>query len=83
MINPMAGRDAEPCAECPAALLREYLESAGGQWISVVIDLDYAIQAGIRIDLSNILYPEFLLLRQLAEERNRHESDELKKSHRG
>jgi hypothetical protein len=79
MEDPLAGPEALPCTGCPQTLLQEYLASPGGQLISTVIDLDFAIQAGIQVSLDQIPYPEFLLLRQLAEERNKHQEEELQK----
>jgi hypothetical protein len=78
--NPEPGPLAYPCDLCPLLALREYLASPAGHLISVVIDLDYAIQTGIPVGLDQITYPEFLALRQLTEERNRFESEEIKKS---
>jgi hypothetical protein len=79
MVEPLAGPSALPCEHCPAQALREYLASPGGRIISVAIDLDFALQAGISITLAEIPYPLFLLLRQLAEERQRHELEEIRK----
>ena len=67
------------CCECPAEKLNEYLASPGGQWISVVVDLDFALQSRIQVTLSQISYLEFCLLRLLAEERNKFEVEEIKK----
>jgi hypothetical protein len=83
MANPAASANAPPCDECPAALLDEYLASPAGQLIHQTIDLDFAIQAGVAIRLSDISYPEFLLLRFLSEERNRFHEEEMKKASRG
>jgi hypothetical protein len=77
--DPYAKWDAPPCLACPLTLLREYLASPGGLLINLVVDLDYAIQSGIKVPLGEITYPEFLLLRQLTEERNKFEAEELKK----
>lgn len=67
------------CCECPAEKLNKYLASPGGQWISVVVDLDFALQSRIQVTLSQIGYLEFCLLRLLAEERNKFEVEEIKK----
>lgn len=72
MEDPGAGRDALPCAECPEQRLNEYLETAAGRVIYGILDLDFAIQAGIRVSLDQIPYPDFILLRQLADERTRY-----------
>ena len=80
MEDPGAGSDALPCAECPALLLREYLASPAGSLLQVVIDLDFAIQAGVSVSLGQIQYPEFLLLRMLVEERDAYQVEEMKKN---
>ena len=80
MANPRATDGSARCGECPAALLDEYLASQAGQLIQQTIDLDFAIQAGVTIHLSDISYPEFLLLRFLSEERNRFHEEEMKKA---
>jgi hypothetical protein len=80
MSDPYASSDAPPCSECPAELLDEYLASPAGRWIAQSIDLDFALQAGIQISLAEISYPEFLLLRFLAEERNRYQEEEMRKA---
>lgn len=79
MRDPYASSDALPCDECPAQLLDEYLNSPGGRLIAQAIDLDFALQAGLTITPRDISYAEFLLLRFLAEERNRYQEEEMKK----
>jgi hypothetical protein len=80
MEEPLAGEEDLPCDGCPAQLLREYLESPGGRVMSVVIDLDFALQLpGSGIQLSQILYHEWVLIRQLAEERDKFQSEEMRK----
>jgi hypothetical protein len=77
-------RDPEPCDECPELLLDEYLASPAGQVILSTIDLDFALQAGVTVSLSEITFPEFLRLRSLSEERNKfHEETMRKGSQRG
>jgi hypothetical protein len=83
MLEPLAGPDALPCEHCPQVALSEYLGSPGGQMILAVIDLDFALQAGITVHLEDVSYPTFLLLRQLAEERDRYQADEIRKSSKG
>ena len=77
--NPDAGPDSPPCAECPAQLLDDYLAAPGGKWISQVIDLDFALQAGLTITARDIGYPEFLMLRILAEERNKFQAEQIER----
>ena len=80
MEEPLAsGPEVLPCSDCPAMKVEEYLGSGHGQGISVVVDLDFAIQAGIKVTLSDINYREFQLLRVLAEERQRHEIEQMEK----
>jgi hypothetical protein len=55
------------------------LESPGGQLISAVIDLDYALQAGVVVRLDEIPYTVFILLRQLSEERDKFQAEEIRK----
>ena len=74
--------DPVPCDECPPALLDSYLATPAGQLILQTIELDFALQAGVHIGLDDISYPEFLLLRTLTEERNRHREEEMKKATR-
>jgi hypothetical protein len=61
-------------------LLDDYLNSAKGQAINATLDLDFALQIGVRIELKDIRYNEFLLLRILNEERLRHRDEELKRT---
>src|SRR5262245_49410674 len=77
--DPFAGPDALPCSECPLTRLQEYLVSPAGQLISLVVDLDMAIQAGITVTLSEVTYLEFLILRVLNEERNKYQTEQMKK----
>jgi hypothetical protein len=50
-----------------------------------VIDLDFAMQTGVAVTLNQIPYHAFLLLRQLAEEREAFQAEEVRKQsqHRG
>jgi len=76
------GKDAARCEECPLSQLDDYMASPAGQLISQTIDLDFALQAGVSVSLSDITYPEFLLLRFLSEERNRYQEEAMKKATR-
>lgn len=82
MANPRPGRDAARCDECPLTLLEDYLASPAGRLIGHTIDLDFALQAGVTVSLSDITYPEFLLLRMLSEERSRFHDEMMKKATR-
>ena len=77
MTEPLAGPGTLPCTGCPKEELRLYLGSPEGQLMSVVINLDFALQAGITVHLSQIPYPQFLLLRQLADERMQYEKEQI------
>ena len=57
--------------------MEAHLQSPLGQLIGQAINLDFALQAGITITLSEITYPEFMLLRLLAEERQKHHQEEI------
>lgn len=81
-MEPEPGPGAAPCDECPAQLLREYLSLPVGLLFQMVVDLDFAIQAGIQVRLSEISYPVFLLLRQLTEERSKFEQEQIKAASR-
>jgi hypothetical protein len=75
--DPRWTSEPSPCEECPLELLETYLASPQGLLIGHVIDLDFALQSGITVGLSEITYPEFLLLRQLADERGKHHQEEI------
>lgn len=79
MEDPDPGPDPLPCGECPLIRLSEYLRSPEGQLISVVVDIDFAIQSGLDVPLSSIPYPEFLMLRVLAEERQNWQDEESRR----
>jgi hypothetical protein len=79
MEDPLAGPSALPCDACPAVALSTYLASPCGQQILAVIDLDFALQAGFTVTLQEVAYPMFLLLRQLAEERDKYQAEEIRK----
>jgi hypothetical protein len=79
MADPLASAlTAEPCDECPTIKLGEYLASPYGLRMSVVIDLDFALQVGFHLTLRDIDYRDFRLLRILAEERQKFEIEEMK-----
>lgn len=78
-IDPFADANSPPCDGCPMALLDEYLAGATGRLIGQAIDLDFALQEGVTIRMSDIPYPEFLLLRFLNEERIRYNNEEASK----
>lgn len=65
-----------PCDKCPEIALQHYLDSPAGRLIGPVIDLDAALQAGMTITLGEVTYLEFLVLRQLWEERDKFTAEE-------
>ena len=82
--EPLAtAQTANPCEECPAEKLRQYLASPYGLRLSVVIDLDFALQVGFHLTLNEIDYREFRLLRMLAEERQKFEIEQTRRSNGG
>lgn len=78
-LDPEAGPNALPCSGCPATELDEYLASPPGRLISQVIDLDFALQAGVTLTLKDFTYVDFLLLRILHEERQKYQTEQMKK----
>jgi len=78
-----SGDSGMPCCECPEQLLRDHLTSPRGRLIQQAVELDFAIQTGVTISLKEIPYPEFLLLRQIAEERNKYHVEEMKRKPEG
>lgn len=79
MLEPLPGPSDLPCPECPEQYLAAYLASPAGQLISVVCDLDFALQCRIPVGLASIAYPEWVLLRQLVEEREAYQTEQMKK----
>lgn len=62
--------------------LDRYMEHAG-LLIRNVFDLDFALQLRMRVPYDSMNYYEFLLLRILAEEKNKHQMEEMKKNQSG
>ena len=71
MNDPFAGPQSPRCEECPLTVLDAYMGTPVGQSINQIFDLEFALQAGVTITLSEISYREFVLLRYLNQERNR------------
>lgn len=78
-ICPYGNRTELACDECPREKLGDYLASPAGRLIANVIDLDFALQRGIGVELNTIPYVEFMMLRQLSEERDRYQEEQMKK----
>jgi hypothetical protein len=81
-LEPYAKPGVSPCEECPRQRLSDYLASSGGPLISAVIDLDFALQMKVAVSLAEIPYHVFLLLRQLIEERDKHQNEQIRNSRR-
>jgi len=77
-VDPRAGPGALPCDECPRQRLSEYLASPLGQLLSCAIDMDFALQNHLMVTMADVPYHVFLLLRQLAEERDKYQIEEIK-----
>lgn len=60
--------------------LERYLETPAGRQVNAVLDLDFALQAGITITLRDLDALQLGLLRVLAEERNIYQREEAEKS---
>ena len=82
MEDPEAGPDALPCSECPLMLLEEYLVSPKGQLLSVIVDLDFVGQTRMEAWFEPIGYLEFQRLRQLTEERDKYQAEQMRKNSR-
>lgn len=72
-----------PCHVCPLERLNRALDSERGRVIGGVVDIDFALQAGFQINLGQVNYYEFCLLRILGEERKRHEAEQIERSRHG
>lgn len=81
-LDPFAKPGALPCSECPRQRLSDYLATPAGPLITAVLDLDFALQVKFAIGLADIPYHVFLLLRQLAEERDKHQAEQIRKTRR-
>jgi hypothetical protein len=82
MEDPFATSDALPCSECPRELLQEYLASPRGQMLLAIMDIDFALQAGMAAWFQPVSYLEFLLLRQLTEERDKYQAEVMQKQNK-
>lgn len=75
-------QNAIPCAACPSVKLAEYSASPLGHRLSVVLDLDFALQVGFHLTLRDVSYLDFRLLRILAEERKRFNEEDAQEKYR-
>jgi hypothetical protein len=78
--EPDAGPFALPCNGCPRQALDDYLKAPESALLQATVDLDYALIMGITLTLDKIPYPVFILLRQLFNERQKYNAEEIKKS---
>jgi hypothetical protein len=72
-------QDLLPCEECPEQKLALFLESQAGRQYSTIFDLDFALQSRIQVPMDRINYLEFILLRILADEREKFNAEEHEK----
>lgn len=72
--------DGLPCEGCPEQYLDAYLNSADGQPILATVELDAAIQVGLKVGLEQIPYPQFVLLRQLVDQRNKFSIEDMERN---
>lgn len=77
-VEPYAKPGALPCDECPRQRLNEYLASGAGSLILATLDLDSALQLNIPVTLEQIPYHVFLLLRVLAAERAKYQTEQVR-----
>ena len=64
-----------PCTLCPISYLDSVLESPLGGRLRGVVDLDFAVTARFAVDLADVCYDEFRLLRALHEEREAYRNE--------
>ena len=74
---PGAPDDATPCMECPLAYLDAVLESPLGAQLRNIVDLDFAVSARFAVDLADVPYDDFRMLRALHEEREAYRNEQL------
>jgi len=76
-------QSAVPCEGCPSQKLAEYLASPFGQRLSVVVDLDYALNLKFQMTLRDVSYLEFCLLKVFHEEREKYVVEEQERRAKG
>lgn len=72
---PEAPDDEIPCTLCPIVYLDAVLESPLGGRLRGIVDLDFAVTARFAVDLNDVGYDEFRLLRALHEEREAYRNE--------
>jgi len=68
-----------PCGACPRETLQRFMASGRGVVIQAAVDLDWAIRCGLQVTLRDVTYMEYLLLRQISEERANYEKEMMKR----
>jgi hypothetical protein len=63
--------------ECPLAYLDAVLESPMGAQLRNIVDLDFAVTARFAVDLDDVAYDDFRMLRALHEEREAWRNESL------
>ena len=74
-LCPSAPDDLIRCPDCPVLQLEGSLNSEAGWLLQRALDLDFALRAGITITPNDIALDEFLALRILNDERDRHAAE--------
>lgn len=69
----------DPCEGCFQVRLDRLLEHGRGELVRNILDLDFALQAGVNVSFDEISYFEFMLLRILTDERNKYQEEQMKK----
>ena len=77
---PGAPDEGTPCMECPLAYLDAVLESPMGAQLRNIVDLDFAVSARFAVDLDDVPYDDFRMLRALHEEREKYKNELLSDS---
>jgi hypothetical protein len=71
-LCPHAPDETTPCTDCLLSRLDDALESDPGWLLRRALDLDFALRARVTFTASDVAFDEFLTLRTLSEERDRH-----------
>jgi hypothetical protein len=74
-LCPSALDDATRCADCPVVRLEEALDSESGWLLQRALDLDFALRTGLTLTPNDVALDEFVALRILFEERDRHAAE--------
>lgn len=74
-------RGEEPCLECPAVKLDEWLQTQRGRQLAFALELDrLKMTAGVVFRPGDLTYPEVLLLCVVCEEREKYQQEVIEES---